>query len=92
MLAAFLDSDENFMIFRRFGYAQSRLLLQKQAEVHQIEKALEELDEEDQEQQPRRLMRAFDPNASGPRCDLMKILECKFLEYSTPIITVPPER
>src|SRR5215469_11608832 len=29
-LAAFLDSDENFMVYRRFGYLQSRLLLEKQ--------------------------------------------------------------
>lgn len=82
MLAAFLDSDENFMIYRRFGYVQSRLLLQKQAELQQIEKALEDLDLEDQQQQPEKLMRAFDPEAPGPRQELMKVLEHKFLEYS----------
>lgn len=82
MLAAFLDSDENFMIYRRFGYAQSRLLLQKQAELQQIEKAVEELDLEDKQRQPKKLMRAYDPEAPGPRSDLMKALERKFLEYS----------
>jgi hypothetical protein len=29
-LAALLDSDENFMLYRRFGYLQARLLLHKQ--------------------------------------------------------------
>ncbi|KAL9108629.1 MAG: hypothetical protein Q9227_006575 [Pyrenula ochraceoflavens] len=71
------------MIYRRFGYAQSRLLLQKQAELQEIEKALEELDQSDQQQQPLKLMRAYVPKTPGERSQLMEALERKFLEYTT---------
>jgi hypothetical protein len=36
-LAAFFDSDESFMVYRRFGYIQSRLLLEKQDEMRALE-------------------------------------------------------
>lgn len=45
-LAAFLDSDENFMLYRRFGFLQTRLLLNKQAELREYEKELDRLDQE----------------------------------------------
>jgi hypothetical protein len=48
-LAAFLDSDDNFMLYRRFGYLQSRVLLEKQDDLRQLEEALKRLDEEDVE-------------------------------------------
>jgi hypothetical protein len=40
-LATFLDSDENFSIYRRFGYLQARLLLDKQDELRLLEEELE---------------------------------------------------
>ncbi|KAF2470786.1 uncharacterized protein BDR25DRAFT_32466 [Lindgomyces ingoldianus] len=43
-LAAFLDSDEGFTIYRRFGYLQSRLLLHKQEELRRLEKRLDRMD------------------------------------------------
>ena len=43
-LAAFLDSDRGFTIFRRFGYLQSRLLLDKQEELRLLEEKLSKLD------------------------------------------------
>jgi hypothetical protein len=43
-LAAFLDSDEGFTIYRRFGYLQSRLLLDKQEQLRLLEEKLEHLD------------------------------------------------
>jgi hypothetical protein len=43
-LAAFLDSDEGFTIYRRFGWIQSRLLLDKQEELRILEADLEKLD------------------------------------------------
>lgn len=46
-LAAFLDSDDNFMLYRRFGYIHARILLQKQDELKEIEERLEALDTED---------------------------------------------
>lgn len=46
-LAAFLDSDDCFMIYRRFGFLHSRLLLWKQNELEEVEQALDELDRAD---------------------------------------------
>jgi hypothetical protein len=46
-LAAFLDSDENFMIYRRFGFLHARLLLQKQDELRIMEAELDRMDNRD---------------------------------------------
>lgn len=43
-LAAFQCSDENFMLYRRFGYLQSRVLLDKQDQLRVLEKELQDLD------------------------------------------------
>ncbi|KAG9194062.1 hypothetical protein G6011_04097 [Alternaria panax] len=40
-LAAFLDSDDSFALYRRFGYLQSRLLLRKQEELRTLEADLQ---------------------------------------------------
>lgn len=48
-LAAFLNSVDNFAIFRRFGTAHCRILLHLQAEITAIEKELDELDKADSE-------------------------------------------
>ena len=46
-LAAFLDSDENFMIYRRFGFLHARILLRKQDEIKYVERKLDRMDKED---------------------------------------------
>lgn len=46
--AAFADSDENFMIYRRFGYIHSRLLLNKQDELRELEDKLNDTDKRDE--------------------------------------------
>ncbi|PMD53446.1 uncharacterized protein K444DRAFT_571426 [Hyaloscypha bicolor E] len=46
-LATFLDSDENFMIYRRFGFLHARLLLQKQDELRIMEEELDQMDQRD---------------------------------------------
>jgi hypothetical protein len=46
-LAAFLDSDDGFMIYRRFGFLHTRILLWKQDELREIEQSLEQMDRED---------------------------------------------
>ena len=43
-LAAFQDSSENFMLYRRFGYLQSRILLDKQDELRRLEERLDAFD------------------------------------------------
>ncbi|MCJ1224320.1 hypothetical protein MMC12_000965 [Toensbergia leucococca] len=47
-LAAFLDSDEAFMCYRRFGFLNSRLILQRQDELLQLENNLKILDQLDE--------------------------------------------
>ena len=47
LLASFLDSDENFMIYRRFGFLHTRLLLYKQDELRALEEELDEMDRKD---------------------------------------------
>jgi hypothetical protein len=46
-LAAFVNSDENFMICRKYGFLRSRVLLYRQDELRQMERDLLEADEED---------------------------------------------
>ncbi|EXJ87401.1 hypothetical protein A1O3_04361 [Capronia epimyces CBS 606.96] len=46
-LAAVIDSDPAFMIFRRFGYLRARLLVWHQDRLREIEQSLEDLDWED---------------------------------------------
>jgi hypothetical protein len=59
-LAAFLDSDDNFKLYRRFGYLQSRVLLEKQDDLRQLERELERLDQQDKEADEE-LLRTRDP-------------------------------
>lgn len=46
-VATFLDSDENFMIYRRFGYLHARMLLRLQDKLRKLEDLLDEHDDED---------------------------------------------
>ncbi|KAI9798990.1 MAG: hypothetical protein M1833_004343 [Piccolia ochrophora] len=46
-LATFLDSDDNFMIYRRFGYLYSRILMQKQDELRELEESIDIRDQQD---------------------------------------------
>ena len=46
-LSCFLDSDDAFMIYRRFGGVFSRLLLCKQDEIGRIEATLKAMDRTD---------------------------------------------
>jgi len=81
-LAAFLDSDESFMIYRRFGYLQARLLLDKQDELRRLEERLGEMDEEatglDHDELCTRDRRGKKANA---RKALLENVEEKFCSY-----------
>ncbi|KAL9120681.1 MAG: hypothetical protein Q9187_002766 [Circinaria calcarea] len=46
-LAAYFDSDDQFSVYRRFGYLHSRLLLYKQDELRELEDDLQNLDDLD---------------------------------------------
>lgn len=45
--AAYADSDESFMIYRRFGYIHARLLMHRQDELRELEDTLSEMDKKD---------------------------------------------
>lgn len=81
-LAAFLDSDESFMIYRRFGFIQSRLLLDKQDQLRELERKLERLDRVEakaDERWPR--TRDLPDKQYEARTKLLNELEERFCSY-----------
>jgi hypothetical protein len=46
-LAGFLNSNDNFAVFRRFGELSARVLIQLEIDLTDLEKQLRELDEKD---------------------------------------------
>ena len=54
-LGCFLDSDESFMMYRRFGLLHSRLLLHKQDRLRELEEELQMLDRVDARSEEGRL-------------------------------------
>ena len=89
LLAAFLDSDESFMIFRRFGYIQSRLLLEKQDQLRKLEAELEALDEtQGARDQASLTTRDLRPELAEPRRAKMANLEKTFCEYGQSLVVI----
>ncbi|TEY45869.1 hypothetical protein BOTCAL_0326g00140 [Botryotinia calthae] len=54
-LAAVIASDERFMLYRRFGFLQARLLLNKKDQMRALESQLEHIDQYYGRKDPRRL-------------------------------------
>jgi hypothetical protein len=74
------------MIYRRFGYLQARLLLEKQSELRRLERALEILDIEDKcdkkiscQRDLKTISRTGD--RAVKRLELMEEIERKFREF-----------
>lgn len=89
-LARFLDSDDNFMVYRRFGTICSRLLLNKQDEISKMEGVLQSMDKADERAGNGKYLmsRTLDVERDDipefwpeSRPQLMEKLEKKFLEY-----------
>lgn len=90
-LAALLDSDENFMLYRRFGFLQARILLNKQDELRELEKDLDRMDKVDQRKDRSLLKsREKDDAENGRRKKLLYEIEEKFKEYSNSLACPPP--
>ena len=71
------------MIYRRFGFLQSRLLLNKQAELHELEKKLEKMDRiEAKKDQRWPRTRDLPVEVREPRAQLLSQIEEKFASYS----------
>lgn len=92
-LACFLDSDDAFMVYRRFGIVFSRLILNKQDEIREMEDTLACMDRSDERRNPQEVYlksRIEDQNRSRStipqtwletRPQLLERLEKKTLEY-----------
>jgi hypothetical protein len=87
LLAAFLDSDENFMVYRRFGFLHARLLLQKQDELRVMEEALDEMDRKDANGEDSQVLQCREEDEaradqhSGARKSLLGRIEDTLLKY-----------
>ncbi len=81
-LAVFLDSDENFMLYRRFGFLQSRVLLYKQDELRELEEQLDKMDQRDSKSRPKKLKsRERDDAENEDRRNLIQNITKAFQEY-----------
>ena len=89
LVATYLDSDDLFMIYRRFGTLHARLLLNKQDELRELEEDLHDMDEQDAKDEDTDiyLMSRTKDNKRQPiegrrsRKELLEIIEKKTLEY-----------
>ncbi|KAF2682955.1 hypothetical protein K458DRAFT_369079 [Lentithecium fluviatile CBS 122367] len=82
-LAAFLDSDECFSVYRRFGFLQSRLLLDKQDKLRELEEALDKLDKREEKASSKRPMTMDLPKQEiEPRQKLLATIEEQFTLYA----------
>jgi hypothetical protein len=50
--AAYINSDPNFRVYRRFGTLRNRVILHRQYELAKLEQQLNELDEKDWNESP----------------------------------------
>lgn len=91
IVASYLDSDDCFMIYRRFGFLHARLLLNKQDELRELEEELRDADERDKKGDARAqkcLQSRSKDNSRGlpegwerSRQELLVIIEKKVMEY-----------
>lgn len=90
-LAAFLDSADEFTVYRRFGWLQSRLLLRKQGELHSLEAKLGEIDQDILEQRPVWLQKVNLPQQEPlivEQQNLLTKIETKWCEYGTSYLSL----
>ncbi|MCJ1265888.1 hypothetical protein MMC22_005770 [Lobaria immixta] len=85
-----MDSDDNFMIYRRFGFLYSRVLLQKQDELRAMEETLDEMDQRDSRESDKSRLalqsRVKDQKRTGTpghqtRQELLRSTEEKLYDY-----------
>lgn len=71
------------MLYRRFGYLQSRLLLEKQDDLRRLEYELDCMDAADvaEDEEVLRTRRYYREDDMKDRVDLMQRIEKKWLEY-----------
>ena len=79
------------MMYRRFGFLQSRLLLEKQEQLRRLEESLDFLDREAKDANPRDLESFKDgkKEQSSDRRVLMRKIEKKFRDYGSSELNCP---
>lgn len=82
-LAAFLNSDENFLICRKFGFLHNRILLHRQDELRELEKKLLDMDKEVEKTDVTMLKcRTREERVTDDRRRLFNQIDEKLKEYS----------
>ena len=89
-VAAFVNSDDNFLIARKYGFLRSRLLLYRQDELSVLEKALVALDDEDKKKDELKLRsrkhdEVIDKDPLYSRKVLMGKIDDKLKKYGKPL-------
>lgn len=89
-VAVFMDSDDNFMIYRRFGFLYSRVLLSKQDELRKLEEDLDALDRRDANgtDRTRKCLKSQSKDYAREKLDgvqtrkeLLQVVETKLYQY-----------
>ena len=77
-----MNTDENFLMCRSYGFLHNRVLLYRQDELSQLEKQLIGMDDEDRETCPKRLQsRKTDESMDDSRKTLIHKIDEKLTEY-----------
>ena len=89
-MSFFLNSDDSFMVYRRFGTVFSRLLLAKQDEMSRMEESLKNMDKTDKTNGNERFLmshdkdnkrKTFPAGFSESRTQLLCKMERHAIEY-----------
>lgn len=81
-LSTFVDSSEHFMVYRRFGYLQSRVLLDKQDRLRLLEETLDEFDASNEDSAVSRLANDYTKDKIEERNQLLHEIDVVLLDYS----------
>ena len=77
-----MNTDENFLMCRSYGFLHNRVLLYRQDELSQLEKQLIAMDDEDRGPCPKRLQsRKLDESLDDSRKTLIQKIDGKLGEY-----------
>jgi hypothetical protein len=83
-LAAFINSNDNFCIWRSFGQLHCRVLIQKLLELQALERELKDLDAQDDLSPDTRYRLQIGEHCDGwdtTQKDLIDKITCKLSEY-----------
>lgn len=83
-LAAFVNSDDTFANFRRFGRLSARILLHIQNDLNDLEQKLDALDNQDAQDETMKLrLGGFEEfnGQNGEQRQLRKEIQEKYVEY-----------